>query len=92
MTEFEAATIAYQQATIAYQQASLAYQESSLTAAYVQAGAAAVVGLLQAGIVAWGIRAMVTESAKRGQEHAERHEESMLALRALIERTAPQQT
>ena len=70
-----------------------------MTAAYVQAAAAGAVGILQAGILAWGIRAMTKESAKREQHHADRHDETMrhldtqheatiLALRELISRTA----
>ena len=90
MSEFEAATVAYQQASLA----------TTHTAAYVQATVTAIVGFVQAGIVAWGIRIMVRESAKRERHHADRHTEAMataaqqheatmLALRTLIERTAP---
>ena len=110
MSEFEAATIAFQEATIAYQSASLAIQGSSLaiqqsglTATYVQAGVAGVVGLVQAGILAWGIRTMGKLSAKREEQHADRHAETMEvlkqqgealrqqgeALHVLVERTAP---
>ena len=66
------------------------------TSAYMQAGAAVLVGLLQAGIVAWGIRKMSQEGLRREQQHADRHVETMEVLRqqgraleALIERTAP---
>ena len=81
MSEFEAATLAFQEATIAFQNASLSYQQSSLTAIYVQAGVAGVVGLVQAGIVAWGIRAMEKASAKREEQHANRHAETMEVLK-----------
>ena len=93
MTELEAATIAFQQASLATQQAG---NDIALWAAYVQAGAAVLVGLLQAGIVAWGIRRMSQEGLRREQQHADRHDETMEVLRqqgraleALIERTAP---
>ncbi len=86
MTEFEAATIAFQEATIAYQNASLVHQQSSLTATYVQAGVAGVVGLIQCALIAWGLKLMRQSARHRDQQH----EENMLALRALIERTAPQ--
>lgn len=86
MTEFEAATIAFQEATIAYQNASLVHQQSSLTATYVQAGVAGVVGLIQCALIAWGLKLMRQSAGHRDQQH----EENMLALKALIERTAPQ--
>ena len=97
MSEFEAATIAYRQASLVAQQAGLEISRTGVIAAYVQAAVA--VGILQAGIVVWGIRAMTKESAKREQHHADRHEESMRrldtqhkatmhALRELITRTA----
>ena len=86
MTEFEAATIAFQEATIAYQNASLVHQQSSLTATYVQAGVAGVVGLIQCALIAWGLKLMRQSARHRDQQH----EENMLALKALIERTAPQ--
>ena len=53
--------------------------EIALWAAYIQAGAALVVGLLQAGIIGWGIRVMTRESTKREQQHADRHTEAMTA-------------
>ena len=42
---------------------------------------AAVVGVVQAGILVWGIRTMTTESVKRDRRHADRHAETMEALR-----------
>ncbi len=64
---------------------------------------ALTVGLIQAGVVGWGIRYMIRMSERREQQHADRHEETMEALRqqgdalrqqgdalrTLIERTAP---
>ena len=70
MTEFETATIALQHA--------------SLQAMYVQAGIAGMVGLIQCGLIAWGLRLMRQSARNRDQQH----EENMLALRTLIERTA----
>ena len=89
MTEFEAAT--------------LAYQNSHLWAAYAIPAVAAVVGVLQAGVVVYGIRAMIQANegraeadTARAEAEAARHAESMEALRALIHgmetviaRTAP---
>ena len=63
------------------------------------------VGLIQAGVVGWGIHYMIRMSEWREQQHAHRHEETMEALRqqgdalrqqgdalrTLIERTAPAQ-
>ena len=77
MTEFETATIAFQNATIAFQNA-------SLWATYVQAGIAGMVGLIQCALIAWGLRLMRQSAGYRDQQH----EENMLALRTLIERTA----
>jgi hypothetical protein len=93
MTELEAATIAFQQASLAAQRTG---NDIALWATYMQAGAAVLVGLLQVGIVAWGIRKMSQEGLRREQQHADRHVETMEVLRqqggaleALIERTAP---
>ena len=51
MTEFEAATVAYQTA-------SLAIQQAQLWTTYAQAGGALLVGGAQCGLIAWGIRVM----------------------------------
>ena len=75
-----------------YEQASLNLQQSSVQAAldgneialWVGIGQAAValtVGLIQAGVVAWGIRYMIRMGERREQHHAERHEETMEAFR-----------
>ena len=92
MSEFEAATIAFQNATIAFQGATIAFQNASLWATYVQAGVAGLVGLVQCVLIAYGLRLMQRSNADRQRQTdlaEKRHEESMLALRALIERTAP---
>ena len=58
-----------------------------MIAAYVQAAVA--VGILQAGIVVWGIRAMTKESAARSMRRLDtQHKATMHALRELITRTA----
>lgn len=74
MTEFEAATLVIQQSMLAVQQSTLAMQQ-------VQAAVALLVGAAQIAVVAWGIRAMTRESAKRERHHTERHTEVMAALR-----------
>ena len=66
----------YETATLAIQQASLALQQASITAAYVQAAIAGLVGLIQAGIVGWGIRCVARMGERREQQHADRHEET----------------
>ena len=83
MTEFEAATLAYQQA-------SLTIQESTVFTAYIQAAAAVAVGLLQAAVVGWGIRQMTQMGERREQQHADRHAETMQQQAAAI-RAAEQQ-
>lgn len=92
MSEFEAATIAFQNATIAFQDATIAFQDASLWATYAQAGVAGLVGLVQCVLIAYGLQMMQRSNADRQRQTdlaEKRHEESMLALRALIERTAP---
>ena len=76
MTEFEAATIIYQNA--------------SLTAQYLQAAVAGIVGLLQAAVVGWGLRQMTKMGERREQQHAERHAETM-QQQAAATRAAEQQ-
>ncbi len=96
MSEFEAATIAFQNATIAFQDASLV---ATYWATYAQAGVAGLVGLVQCVLIAYGLKMMQRSNADRQRQAdlaEKRHEESMLALhqqgealRTLIERTAP---
>jgi len=76
MTEFETATIVFQKASL----------EAAYWSTYVQAGVAGVVGLIQCALIAWGLKLMRQSARYRDQQH----EENMLALKALIERTAPQ--
>ena len=54
-----------------YEQASLSLQ---------QAGVALTVGLIQAGVVGWGIRYMTRMGERREQQHADRHTETMRVL------------
>ena len=96
MSEFETATIAFQNATIAFQNASLA---ATYWSTYIQAGIAGLVGLIQCGLIAYGLKMMQRSNVDRQRQTdlaEKRHEESMLALhqqgealRTLIERTAP---
>ena len=90
MTEFEAATVAYQNASLAYQSASLAYQHAGV---WIAAGTL-IVGLAQCALIWYGIRMMrrAADARDRGlenqraaddQRHAEagqRHAEAMAAL------------
>ena len=96
MTEFEAATVAYQQATLSYQQGALALQQSQFWAAVAIPLAAFVVGAGQVIVVAIGIRVMRRTADQREKREDHRHAEAMEALRqqadalrVLIERTAP---
>lgn len=52
------------------------------------AAALVSVGILQAGIVRYGIRAMQHMGSQRAREQDRRHTESMRALESLMERTA----
>lgn len=96
MTEFETATLAFQQASL----------EATYWATYVQAGIAGLVGLVQCLLIAYGLRLMQRSNTDRQRQTdlaEKRHEESMLALsqqgealrqqgkalETLIERTAP---
>ena len=86
MSEFETATIAFQNAMVTFQNA-------SLWATYAQAGVAGLVGLAQCLLIAYGLKLMQRSNADRQRQTdlaEKRHEESMLALRTLIERTAQQ--
>ncbi len=96
MTEFEAATIAFQQA-------SLEISRATLWVGFSQAGVALLVGAVQCGLIYAGLRYMRRAADHRDQQHEEtmrvleaqtatqqaRHEETMRALEALILRTAP---
>ncbi len=84
-----------------FETATLAFRNASLWATYVQAGIAGLAGLVQCGLIAYGLKMMQRSNVDRqGQTDLaeKRHEESMLALhqqgealRTLIERTAPRQ-
>ena len=82
MSEFEIATLAYQQAT-------LALRESALWVAAAQVAATLMIGIGQIAVVWYGIRVMQRAGAQRAREQDQRHAESMRALETLIERTAP---
>ena len=78
MTEFETATIAFQNA--------------SLWAAYIQAGGAGLVGMVQCALIFYGLKLMQRSNTDRQRQMdlaEKRHEESLLTLRTLIEWTAP---
>ena len=63
-----------------YEAATLATRYAGLWIAVAQVGG----GLLQAGIVWYGIRAMQRMGATRAREQDQRHEEAMTALNELI--------
>ena len=75
----------YEQANLALQQTSVATQQAGneivLWIGITQAAVALLVGLIQAGIVGWGIRYMIRMGERREQQHADRHEETMEAFR-----------
>ena len=69
----------YETASLAIQEATLALQQQGLIAAYVQAGAALLVGLAQCGLIAWGIRKMDASNQRRERQEAQaeaRYEEN----------------
>ena len=85
MTEYESATLAFRTASLAAQHAGL-----------WTAAAHVAVGLIQAAIVWYGIRAMQRAGEQRARDQDQRHAEAMQrfdiqarALETLIARTAP---
>ena len=85
MTGFEAATLAFREAPPEIRKSNLAVRKPGLWIA----AARAAVGLIQAGIVWYGTRAMQRAGGRRAQEQDQRHTEAMTALRGLIAPTAP---
>ena len=87
MTEFEAATVAYQQATLSYQQGALSLQQQQLWAAVAIPLVAFVVGVGQILVVLKGIRVMDRVNQDRvrqvtGQMEAQRAEAEQREKRA----------
>ena len=78
LTTYEQASLSLQQAGV---QAALDGNEIALWVGIAQAGVALLVGLIQAGVVGWGIWYMIRMGERREQHHAERHTETMEALR-----------
>ena len=94
MTEFEAATLAYQNASLAIQEAGLAIQQGRLTLGYWQTALSAVTLAVSSGLVLYGFRLMGLGTEQRREEAKQQHTETMRALeqqgealRVLIERT-----
>ena len=92
LTIYEQANLNLQQASLELQRTSLELQQASVDAALAgndiawwvgitQAAVALLVGLIQAGVVGWGIRYMIRMGERREQHHADRHEETMEAFR-----------
>ena len=77
LTTYEQASLNLQQASV---QVALDGNEIALWVGIGQAAVALTVGLIQAGVVAWGIRYMIRMGERREQRHADRHEETMRAL------------
>ncbi len=77
LTTYEQASLSLQQAGVATQQAG---NDIALWVGVGQAAVALTVGLIQAGVVGWGIRYMIRMGERREQQHADRHEETMRAL------------
>ena len=102
MTEYETATLAIQQSSLAIQQATLEMSRAALEISREELEisrlglwAQIVIPLVQYAIVAvglWVMRKDIIAREKRHEEEKVRHEKAMLALRALIERTAPPPT
>ena len=91
LTTYEQANLNLQQASLELQRTSLELQQASVDAALAgndiawwvgisQATVALLVGLIQAGVVAWGIRYMIGMGERREQHHADRHEETLRAF------------
>ena len=90
--DIQQASLNLQQASLDLQQASVdatlagvaaqqAGNEIALWIGITQAAVALTVGLIQAGVVGWGIRYMIRMSERREQQHADRHAETMEAFR-----------
>ena len=102
MTEYETATLAIQQSSLAIQQATLEMSRAALEISREELEisrlglwAQIVIGVVQCVLIAGGLWIMRQAAITRDKQHEEakdRHEETMLALRALIERTAPPPT
>ena len=86
MTEFETATLAFQQAMLAAQQAANEPKWTEVVSIIVTG----VIGLTQCAIIWSGIRNMLRDSDKRGKEHQKRHEEVMAAFAHQGEESARQ--
>ena len=68
-----------------YELATLSIREWGLWAAYGQIAATLAIGLGQIAIVWFGIRVMRQAGDRRAKEQDQRHDETMLALRELID-------
>ena len=93
LSTYEQASLSLQQAGVDATLAGVAAQQAGNEIVFwigiTQAAVALTVGLIQAGVVGWGIRYMIRMGERREQQHVDRHAETMRALEALIERTAP---
>ena len=79
-------------ATLAGVTAQQAGNEIALWIGITQAAVALLVGLIQAGVVGWGIRYMIRMSERREQQHADRHAETLEALHLQATASSEQHT
>ena len=89
MTEFEIASLGFQEANPRLAGAGLHYAELNAWSTFAYAAVSLIVGIAQCALIWWGIRQMRRASDERRKWGNDRHEEAMLALRTLIERTTP---
>ena len=99
MTEYETATLAIQQSRLAIQQAGLEIsragleiQQAGLEISRLGLWVQIVIGAVQCVLIAGGLWIVRMAAITRDNQHEEakdRHEGTMLALRTLIECTAP---
>ncbi len=91
--DLQQTALGLQQTALDLQRAGLDLQQAGLMATYWQIGISAGLSLLtlavSSGLVFYGFRLMRRGTEQRAREADQRHTESMTALRALIERTAP---
>ena len=89
LTTYEQASLSLQQANV---EAALAGNEIAWWVGVGQVAAALTVGLIQAGVVGWGIRYMARMSERREQQHADRHVETLETLRLQATASSEQHT
>lgn len=92
MDEYQTATLTLQESALALQESALALQQASLTVQVQGLWLDAGLGLLQSGLIAWGLWLMTRAGRRRDREldtHTATLEAHTEALRELLRRTAP---